>query len=434
MKRLLIIFISILSLLGSCKKDDVPSVITPAEARDTLYYIMRQWYYWYNLMPSVTKENYADPYLLLEAMRYKELDRWSFVADYDEFIAEMEGTFVGHGIRIGLDENKQARIALIYNKSPLYSEGVRRGWIVEKVNNTDLAPIMIDQNTDAYNALFGASNTTVTNTFLFKKPDGTEVTIISQKASFTINTVLLCDTLQIKSESTGQKIVTGHLVLESFIEPTETELATAFAYFKSMGVKDLILDLRYNSGGYLTIARQLASYIAGSGVTGTAFATLKYNSKNLAQNQTFNFISSSNSLSLSRLVVITTRLTASASECLMNGLDPHLTIVSVGDTTNGKPTGMNGWSCGKKYFFWPITFETVNSLNIGGFYEGFIPDKLTTDDITHDFTDKQEKCYMEAIHYIAAGSFSTKGSERFRRSVQFSEKPSWMNNTFVLEK
>ncbi len=61
------------------------------------------------------------------------------------------------------------------------------------------------------------------------------------------------------------QVVTGHLVFESFIEPTEDELETAFAFFKANNVKDLILDLRYNSGGYLYIAQQLASYIAGNG-------------------------------------------------------------------------------------------------------------------------------------------------------------------------
>ena len=69
------------------------------------------------------KENYTDPYELMDAMRYKTLDRWSFVADYDEFIAEMQGTFVGHGFRIGLDNAGNARIAMIYSNSPLYANG-----------------------------------------------------------------------------------------------------------------------------------------------------------------------------------------------------------------------------------------------------------------------------------------------------------------------
>ncbi len=94
-------------------------------ARDSLYYLMRQWYYWYDQMPTVKKEDYTDPYELLEAMRYKTLDKWSFVADYNEFIAEMQGEFVGHGIRIGLDDIQKGKdshdlfkITIVCRRSP----------------------------------------------------------------------------------------------------------------------------------------------------------------------------------------------------------------------------------------------------------------------------------------------------------------------------
>ena len=67
------------------------------------------------------------------------------------------------------------------------------------------------------------------------------------------------------------------MVFDSFIEPSENELANAFSYFRATGVTDLILDLRYNSGGYLYIAQQLASYIAGNANNGSDFIKLIYN-------------------------------------------------------------------------------------------------------------------------------------------------------------
>ncbi len=99
MKRLSLLLIIFVVLMGSCKKDEPPSEVTPEMARDSLYYIMKSYYYWYNLMPVVDKENYSNPYDLLDAMRYLPIDlHWSFVADYDEYLSEMEdGTFVGHG-------------------------------------------------------------------------------------------------------------------------------------------------------------------------------------------------------------------------------------------------------------------------------------------------------------------------------------------------
>jgi carboxyl-terminal processing protease len=398
-------------------------------ARDSLYYIMKQWYYWYDQMPVVKKENYKDPYELLEAMMYKTLDKWSFVADYDEFVAEMEGEFVGHGIRIGIDENLKARIAMIYSKSALYAQGVRRGWLVKSVNGTDIAPLIINKDTVAYNNVMGHSTVGVTNKFVFVKPDATEVEISSTKSSFKINTVLLYDTLKLSSG------ITGHLVFESFKEHSPEELAAAFNFFEANNIQDLILDLRYNSGGYLSVADTLASQIAGNrnANPGSVFAILKYNNKNQIQNYSYRFSNSGNSLSLTRLVVISTRLTASASEAVMNCLKPYMDVISIGDTTNGKPVGMNGWPVAEKYFYWPITFKVVNKNSEGDYFDGIIPSKLVSDDITHDFNDRNELCLKEAIHYLEKGVFSSKKTTPFYRYPQFSERPAWMNNGFLLD-
>jgi C-terminal processing protease CtpA/Prc len=364
-------------------------------------------------------------------MRYKTLDRWSFVENYDEFKASMEGTFVGHGFRIGLDENGFARIALIYANSPLYANGVRRGWIVKKINDTEIAPILSAGNNAAYTQLIGPSQAGISNKFLFQKPDGTEVTITSIKASFTINSVLVYDTLHLSSG------ITGHIVFDSFIQPASAqELQTAFSYFKGNHVTDLILDLRYNSGGLLDIAVDLASLIAGTPFASTTFVKSSYNDKHTAENSITNFKAESYPLNLTRLAVITTRLTASASEVVINGLKPHLNVKCIGDTTNGKPTGMNfsyfpSNSNSPKFVFAPITFKLVNSANEGDFFGGIPPAKYVPDDIIHDFKDRKELCLKEAIHYLETGSVSTKSDYIYRPSVQESEKPAWMNNLFI---
>lgn len=435
MKKLIFLTFIILVLFSSCKKPEDPPVIidnklTDAMARDSLYFLMKQWYYWYDLMPDVTKENYSDPYDLMDAMRYKEFDKWSFVADYNEFIAEMQGEFVGHGIRIGIDDALKARIAMIYSQSPLYLEGVRRGWIIKSINGYDIAQIIVDGDAVAYNDVLGPGTAGITNTFVFVKPDGTEVEISSTKKSFTINSVLLYDTLNL---SNGKS--TGLLVFESFIQPSSEELEVAFEYFKSCNINDLILDLRYNSGGYLYVATNLASYIAGNTLAGnkSIFAVLKYNDKNQKYNESYPFELTDWPLSLNRLVVITSRLTASASEAVMNGLKPYMEVVSIGDTTSGKPVGMNGWSVGEKYFFWPVTFKMVNNNNEGDYFDGIVPGKTVADDITHDFNDRNELCLKEAIHYLETGSFTSKrSSSSFYRYPQYSEKPAWMKNGLLL--
>ena len=292
----------------------------------------------------------------------------------------------------------KARIAMIYSESPLYkATGVRRGWIVKSVNGYRHCKDTLDGDAAAYNTALGASTAGVTNKFVFTKPDGTDIEISSVKTSFTINSVLLYDTLHL---STG---VTGHLVFESFISPSPAELAAAFRFFEENNIKDLILDLRYNSGGYLSVAQTLATEIGGKTLanSGSVFGVLKYNDKNQEQNYTYKFDKNVQvNISLTRLIVISSRLTASASEAVMNGLKPFMNVITIGDTTSGKPVGMNGWDVGEKYYFWPITFKIVNKDNEGDYFNGIAPAKAVSDDITHDFNDRNELCLKEAINIL----------------------------------
>jgi carboxyl-terminal processing protease len=436
MKKLIYLLILLFAVTGSCKKDTIApddstsgTSVTPAMARDSLYYIMKAWYYWYNKPEAVSvttanKSNYPDPYKLLEAMRYKTLDRWSFIEDYDKFIAETQGKFVGHGFRIGVDNSLKARIALIYNNSPLYANGVRRGWIIKSINGTNPAPILISGDTAAYSNLVQPGRAGITNTFVFTRPNGTDTTISSTKSSFDINTVLLSEVLQLSSGPTG------HLVFESFFDPAPDELAAAFKTFKENNITNLILDLRYNSGGDLMIAQKLASYLAGNSPRENIFLKLQHNDQRQSYNSIVPFVTTVSPMTLPKLVVITSRSTASASEDVINGLKPLFDVITLGDTTNGKPTGMYSWLVAKKYAMLPISFKVVNSQDQGDFFDGIFPAKVIGDDITRDFNDREESCFKEAVSYLENGSFSTKSLMTFKSYPQFSEKPQWMNNAF----
>jgi carboxyl-terminal processing protease len=426
MNRLFIIFLLSLLISSSCKKEITST--TDELARDYLFDAMQNVYLWYKEMPVVVKEDYKDPYELLDAMRYKELDRWSYIQTYDEYQAQITGNFVGHGISMKLDPENQVRIAEIYNNSPLYALGVRRGWIVKKINGTDLAPIFISGDGTAFNELLGPSEAGITNTFLFQTPDDRDSTITSTKSSFTLNTVLAYDTLHLKSG------ITGHLVFNQFIPPSNQELETAFAYFKQNSITDLIVDLRYNGGGDINVLTNMASYIAGAANVNKTFASLTYNDLNTAQNRTFRFNATSYPLNLTKLITICTRRTISASEDLINGLLPYMDVRCIGDTTNGKPVGMNGIQYQTSYMFWPITFSLVNASGQGDFYEGFVPEKYVPDDITHDWSDRNELCLKEAIYYLEHGTVSSKGAYSYQPSVHFYEKPGRIDNAILIEK
>jgi len=430
MKRYLFVILILSALFSSCKKEITPAGYYPVdiEARDYLYTKMNTYYLWYDHIPAVVKENYKDPYELMDAMRYKALDRWSFVLTYNEFTAQSQGSFVGHGIRFGLDPTYKVRIVQIYNESPLYAKGVRRGWIVKKLNGTDLAPIFISGDNAAYNQLIGPAQAGISNTFLFEMPDGRDSTITTQKSSFTLNTVIVCDTLHLKSGG-----IAGHLVFDQFIPPSDAELEAAFAYFKENNITDLIVDLRYNGGGDMNVLTNMASYIAGANRFDATFLKLSFNTMLSSNNENFNFTTVSSPLDLTRMIVICTRGTASASEDLINGLKPYLDVRCIGDTTNGKPVGMLGIKFKTSYMFFPIMFSVTNADDQGDFFSGIPPEKYVPDDFTHDWSDRNELCLKEAIYYLENGTVSPKGAYIYRPSVLFSEKPERHNNAYILE-
>ena len=439
MKKFIIILFITITIISSCKKNVTPAVIktdttdsltTDEQARDYLYAAMNQYYLWYKLMPVVVDTAYKDPYTLLDAMRYKTLDRWSFVQTYDEYLATSTGSFVGHGISMGLYSLTQTvRIAQIYTRSPLYSKGVRRGWIVKKLNGTDLAPVFIAKDAATYNSLIGTSTAGITNTFLFQTPEGKDSTIVSTKAAFTLNTVILADTLHLK---TG---ITGHLVFDEFIPPSNADLQTAFAYFSLNNINNLIVDLRYNGGGDLSVLQNMASYVAGAAKFNTTFLTLTYNDKNTQYNVSYPFKTVSYPLTISKLIVITTQGTASASEDFINGLKHVLDVTTIGTTTNGKPVGMNGFLYKTDYAFFPITFNVVNSAGEGDFFKGFAPAKFVIDDITHDWNNRNEACLKEAIYYLENGTVSAKSLylNQPKRTVVFQENPAKNNNAYIIK-
>jgi hypothetical protein len=300
---------------------------------------------------------------------------------------------------------------------------------VKKLNNTDLAPVFIAKDGAAYNALIGPSTADVTNNFVFQTPQGKDSTITSQKASFTLNTVLISDTLHLKSG------IAGHLVFDQFIPPSNAELATAFAFFSQNNVTDLIVDLRYNGGGDLSVLTNLASYVAGSAKFNTPFLTLTFNDKNTSHNATYKFNSVASPLTIRKMVVITTRETASASEDFINGLKPVTDIKTIGDTTNGKPVGMIGIPYKTDYMFWPISFTLVNSLNQGEFYGGIVPEKIVADDITRDWDNRNEACLKEAIYYLENGNVSTKGLYAGKiRTTKFDEKSEKSSDAYIISK
>ena len=221
---------------------------------------------------------------------------------------------------------------------------------------------------------------------------------------------------------------------ESFLSTSKEELEQAFSYFIAQSVTELILDLRYNSGGYLDIAQQLSSHIAGNSNAGEVFTRLLYNDKNSLHNTTLNYLSTSYSLGVPRIVVITSDYTACKRGC-------NKRIKATNKSCYNRQYHL--WKTGRcerlamweKYWFNLISVRMVNSKGEGDFYDGFSPDRDALDDIVYDFNDRKEMCLSEAIHYLETGSFSDKNkSLPFKPTKVFPEKQSLINNAYIRNK
>ena len=279
---------------------------------------------------------------------------------------------------------------------------------MQKINGKDIQPF-----TDISNYLNGSTVGTV-DYFEFRKPDQTTIEVSSTRKVIKMNTVILADTLHVSGQ------VVGHLVFKGFIGPSNAELDSAFTFFNSAGVQQLILDLRYNGGGRMDVTGKLASLIAGPATDGKVFVKYRHNNKRGDYDNELNFEAEANALNLNQLIVIASRGTASASEVIINGLKPYINVVVIGDNTYGKPVGMHTWTY-DDYAFVPISFALLNASNVGGYYDGLPADSYIEDGLAWDFPDKNENRFKEAIYYLETGGFT--GFTGPLKSLQMYQKP-----------
>jgi carboxyl-terminal processing protease len=378
----------------SCKKDDEPEPIDEEpkiESNEAFYGLMKEWYFWYDQIPEINPSSFPNPSALLEAIKKTPEDRWSYITSKQEFESYfVESKMFGHGFSSRYDGQGKLRVAFLFTDSDLFTNGVERGWIIEAINGTVISPGF------NFNTLLGPNQGGVTNTFRFRKPDGTLADISSTKKEIRMNNILHSEII----EKDGLKI--GYMVLNGFTTPTIAEIDSVIAIFSQINIDEMILDMRYNGGGQTNVAAHLASKIAGNSISGQPFAKYVYNDKKTAQNRIDNFRTVDNGLNLSRLITICTRSTASASEMVINGLQPFIDVHIVGNNTYGKPMGMNAWTYDDLAFV-PITFKTKNANDFGDYFEGLPANLFAPDDLSKAFGDPLESSLQQALAFITTG-------------------------------
>jgi carboxyl-terminal processing protease len=401
--KFLAIALTIFAGLTSCKKNTDAVIATAPDLRDSVYAYSQDIYLWSNNLPTAAvfkPLTYPTADSVMKKVRTyspfvngKYQDRWSFVVQKKYWDDLVSGNSTDTGAEYGFVADGDLRVKLVYTQSSAGTQGVKRGWKVLKFNGVDATYANIDKlNTELNKAA---------QSVLFQKPDGTQQTITLTSGAYKSDYVMNQKVFTINGNNVGYFAFDSFLGANSGLD-TRNELDKVFADFRSKNVTELVLDLRYNGGGYGSVASYLGSLIAPTSAVGKVFVSAVHNNKYSKYNSTDTFKSLANGLKLSRVSIIVNKGTASASEELINGLKPIMTVKLIGNTTHGKPVGYYALPVMDSYVF-PVALKNVNSAGFDDFYQGFTVDKVQSDDLTRDLGDPAEACLKTALNYIQTG-------------------------------
>jgi hypothetical protein len=466
MKKILLCAGVLFTLFTSCKKstpvDETPPAPTGSALdlmRDSVFLYAKEDYYWNDGLPDYatfnpraisgstdlialqTEVNTLSQYKI-NPLTNKPYEYYSPSPGQAKYSFIDDGTASGKlnavtgdfGFAPIYNTTTDLRVKYVYAGSPADLAGIKRGYQIMSINGrTDLT-----YNTTNVNFIVNAYTASSTITMVLKKPDATTFTANLTTASYTIKPVITYKVLDY-SGTTGKKI--GYIVFNSFVtlSSTQAALTTAFNSFTAANITDLVVDFRYNGGGYVETAEFLDNLIAPTSANGKTMYTAYYNStlaanketllknqvrRDAATNQLYNYsqidysptantekFAKQGTLNISRVFFIVTGSTASASELTINNLRPYMNVQLIGSQyTYGKPVGFFDINIGKYQMYIP-EFETKNSAGQGGYYGGMAPGttdypgKVATEDPTKDFGDPTETLLAQAINYINNGAY-----------------------------
>ncbi|MEJ2516211.1 MAG: cadherin-like domain-containing protein [Gammaproteobacteria bacterium] len=359
-----------------------------------VYSTMQDIYLWYEQIPDLNPSGFESPEALLEEIRFLPLDRFSYLdlaADDEAFL--QAGEFVGLGFR-SRTEVAEVVILDVFEGSPADAGGLVRGSRILQVDGVPIDEVLA---AGSFSESLGPAEEGFEVSLTFENPDGGVVTSTLAKEVVAIPPVTATRIFDVGGAPTG------YLVFRNFVDTGVPQLTEAFADFRAAGVRQVIVDLRYNTGGLVRVLEHFGDLLGGRIANNQVLLTYQFNDKNTNQNQSVFMQQRPESLDLDRVVFVTTPSSASASEMLINGLDPFVTdLVTVGDVTFGKPVGQLGYVyCDK--ILRPASFKTVNALGLGEFFDGIPVDCPAGDDPAFGFGATGEPSFDAAVYYLQNG-------------------------------
>ena len=432
------------------------------------------YYLWYNELPDLNPASYATTAAYFKADKTSAItasgtpkDKFHFTYPTDQWASFVtSGATVDYGahwVFVATRPPRQLIVGYTDPNSPASGVGLYRGASVLMIDGVDLVNANDQASVDKLNAALNPTKVGESHTF----------TVVDVGASSSRTVTMAAANVTSVPVQNAQVISTvngpvGYFTFNDHIASAESQLATAIQNFADAHVTDLVLDLRYNGGGLLDIASELAYMIAGPTQTNASyFEKLSFNDKYPTRDpitgQTITptpFYSTAlgysltngnplPTLGLSRVVVIVGGTTCSASESVINGLRGiGVDVVLVGAQTCGKPYGFYPEdNCGTTYF--SIEFKGVNAQGFGDYTDGFVPSNtLSTnggvpvngcavaDDYTHALGDVNEAELSVALGWLSTGAAACPTPSAVSPSATLHEtprmrKPVWLMNRIL---
>ncbi|HEY0685280.1 MAG TPA: S41 family peptidase [Steroidobacter sp.] len=424
---------------------------------------LRSWtnelYLWYSEVPDTnptgfTTEAYFEELktpLTTPSGRDKDQFHFTYPTDVWEDLST-SGVEVGYGAQwmiLAGTPPREVVVAFVEPNSPASSQNVMRGAEVLTADGVDVINANTSSAVDQLNAAFFPANPGESHTFTIRETSGATRVIQLTSVEVTHQPVLTTSVI----DQGGVPV--GYMVFNDHIGTAETQLLNAMTALRAANVQDLILDLRYNGGGYLDLASELAYMIAGPAMTtGQPFERLVFNDKHTSTNpvtgqplaptpfhtRTVGLPggapagTSLPTLNLNRVYVITGNNTCSASESIINSLrGVGFDVYQIGSTTCGKPYGFYPQdNCGTTYF--SIQFEGRNAANFGSYPDGFTPDNSpdvgsvdlpgcsVADDFDRQLGDPLERRLQAALSFRMSGNVQCPAASGFTPDSGVSEK------------
>ena len=343
---------------------------------------------------------------------------WDDISSGLSSINSATATAGDFGIEVFFRAEGDLRVRLVERNSPSGLAGIQRGWKITRLDGnsnitTGNANYIIDK---VYNS--------TSTSFTFQKPDGASVNMTINAGHYNTQPVYLDSVYNVG----GKKI--GYLVFNSFLGNTtdiSTQFARVFNRFASEGVTDVVVDLRYNGGGYVSVAEQLANYLVKASANGGVMMRQVYNASNAQHNET-TYFRKTGGLNLDDIYFIVGRSTASASELVINNLKPYMDVKLLGTSnTHGKPVGFFPIPVGDWYIF-PVSFRTTNRNGEGSYFNGLPINAQVADGLDKNWGDITEASLASAIRNITSGQYRSQSAD------VYNEPASVASGNSILEK